>query len=57
MLLIVVAMIYDWRTRGRPHRVYVYGAVLTILTIALIIPLSETRLWMSAARIIQHLGG
>src|SRR5436853_604700 len=29
-LLIVVAMIYDWRTRGRPHHVYVYGG-LTLL--------------------------
>lgn len=27
ILLIVIAMVYDWRTRGRPDEVYVYGAV------------------------------
>ena len=26
-LLLVVAMIFDWRTRGRPHPVYVYGGM------------------------------
>jgi hypothetical protein len=25
-LMIGIAMVYDWRTRGRPHSAYVYGA-------------------------------
>ena len=57
ILLIIVAMIYDWRTRGRPHKVYVYGAVLTLLNFVLIVPLSNTRAWMSVARFLESLGG
>ena len=26
-LLLVVAIVHDWRTRGRPHPVYVYGGI------------------------------
>jgi hypothetical protein len=57
ILLIVVAMIYDWRTRRRPHKVYVYGAVLTVLNFVLIVPLSNTQAWMSVARFVESLGG
>lgn len=57
ILLIVVAMIYDWRTRGRPHKVYVYGAVLTVPNFVLIVPLSNTQAWMSVARFVESLGG
>lgn len=57
MLLIGAAMVYDWRTRGRPHKVYVYGAVLLVLNFILIVPLSSTPAWMTAARFIESLGG
>jgi hypothetical protein len=57
ILLIGVAMVYDWRTRGRPHKVYVYGAVLTVLNFVLIVPLSSTRAWMAIARYVESLGG
>jgi len=56
-LLIVVAMIYDWRTRGRPHVVYVYGAILVVLQTTLTVPFSGTAAWMSAARFLESLGG
>jgi hypothetical protein len=56
-LLIGVAMVYDWRTRGRPHKVYVYGAVLTVLNFVLIVPLSSTRAWVAIARYVESLGG
>ena len=56
-LLIVVAMIYDWRTRGRPHKVYVYGALLTVLNFVVIVPLSNTQTWMAIARFVESLGG
>ena len=56
-LLIVVAMIYDWRTRGRPHHVYVYGG-LTLLAVQLLtVPLSATETWMSIARFLEGLAG
>src|SRR4029450_7166113 len=29
-LLLVVAMVHDWRTRGRPHRVYVIGGIALV---------------------------
>jgi hypothetical protein len=39
-LLLVVAMIFDWRTRGRPHRVYVFGGAalvaVKLLTLTLV---------------------
>jgi hypothetical protein len=57
ILLIVIAMAYDWRTRGRPHRVYVYGAVLTALNFVVIVPLANTQAWMSVARFVESLGG
>jgi hypothetical protein len=56
-LLIVVAMIYDWRTRGPPHQVYVYGG-LTILAVQLLtVPVSMTQTWMSIARFLEGLAG
>ena len=56
-LLIVVAMVYDWRTRGRPHKVYVYGGLLVLLEAFLVVPISGTQAWMNTARFLQHLAG
>ena len=44
-LLIVAAMIFDWRTRGRPHRVYVIGGALLLALQLLRLPLSATVTW------------
>ncbi len=48
-LLLVVAMIYDWRTRGRPHSVYVLGTVVLVLLKFLNVPLSATPAWHAFA--------
>jgi hypothetical protein len=56
-LLIIVAIVYDWRTRGRPHEVYIYGGVLVLLETFLVVPISGSQAWMNAARSLQHLGG
>jgi hypothetical protein len=48
-LLLVVAMIFDWRTRGRPHTVYVLGGAVLVLIEVLNVPLSETHAWHSFA--------
>jgi hypothetical protein len=56
-LLIVVAMVYDWRTRGRPHKVYVYGGLLVLLETFLVVPISGTQAWMSFANSLEHLCG
>jgi hypothetical protein len=46
-LLLVVAMIFDWRTRGRPHRVYVVGGAVLVAIKLLALPVSATPLWHS----------
>jgi len=56
-LLVVVAMLYDWRTRGRPHPVYVAGLPALVLIQVLVVPISTTSVWMSVARGIEGLAG
>jgi hypothetical protein len=48
-LLLVVAIVFDWRTRGRPHPVYVYGGIALIAVKVLNWPISVTPLWHSFA--------
>jgi hypothetical protein len=46
-LILIAGMIYDWRTRGRPHPAYVIGLV-TILGVALLGPaLTATHGWVA----------
>jgi hypothetical protein len=46
-LLIVVGMIYDWRTRGRVHRVYWIAGAVTLAVQLLRAPLSQTTAWLT----------
>ena len=48
-LLLVAAMVFDWRTRGRPHPVYVYGGIALIAVKLLNWPISATPFWHSFA--------
>lgn len=48
-LLLAVAVVHDWRTRGRPHRVYVIGGVALVAIKLLNWPVSETAAWRSLA--------
>ena len=48
-LLLVVAMVFDWRTRGRVHPVYVYGGIALIALKVLNWPISMTPLWHAFA--------
>lgn len=56
-LLIAVAMVFDWRTRGRPHQVYVIGGAILVAVKVLQIPLSATPLWHSIASWLLSLAG
>jgi hypothetical protein len=56
-LLIVVAIIYDWRKRGRPHHVYVYGGLTLLADQLLTVPVSATDTWMTIARFLEGLAG
>ena len=48
-LLLVVAIVVDWRTRGRPHPVYVWGGLALVAVKVLNLPLSTTAFWHSMA--------
>lgn len=44
-LLLVVAIVYDWRTRGRPHAVYIYGGIVLVALKLLNLPISMSSGW------------
>ncbi|MBN8991228.1 MAG: hypothetical protein J0H42_23520 [Rhizobiales bacterium] len=48
-LLLVVAIVHDWRTHGRPHPVYVYGGTALIAVKLLNWPISVSSFWHSFA--------
>ena len=48
-LLLVVAIVHDWRTRGRLHPVYIYGGAALIAVKLLNWPISTTSFWHSFA--------
>lgn len=56
-LLIVAGMVYDWRTRGRPHPVYVIGLAVNLGVQLLCVPLAGTAAWMAIARAVESLAG
>jgi hypothetical protein len=56
-ILLVVAIVHDWRTRGKPHPVYIFGG-LALLTMQLTAPLvGNTDGWRSVAAWIGSWGG
>lgn len=48
-LLLVVAMVRDWRTMGRVHPVYIYGTLAMLAVKVLNWPISETAPWHAFA--------
>jgi hypothetical protein len=54
-LLIVAAMIHDWRTRGRPHRAYVIAGACTLVVQLVRVPLSATPTWRAIIEWLQRL--
>jgi hypothetical protein len=56
-LFIIVAMIHDWRSRGRPHSVYVLGGLVILAQQVLTVPFANTTIWMSIAQAFQKLSG
>ncbi len=56
-LLIVAAIIHDWRTRGRPHPVYLAGGAILVAVQLLSVPISTTPTWMAIARWVESLAG
>jgi hypothetical protein len=56
-LLLVAAIVYDWRTRGRPHPVYLIGGALLLANQLLAVPISATPAWTAIATWVQSLAG
>jgi hypothetical protein len=56
-LFIVVALVRDWRTRGRPHPVYVYGGAVLLVQQMLTVPFAATSTWMSIVKAFESLAG
>jgi len=48
-LLLVVAIVFDWRSHGRPHPVYVYGGLALVAIKLLNWPISATPAWHALA--------
>lgn len=56
-LLILVAIAYDWRTRGRPHPVWLIGGAVSLLLILTAVPVSGSDTWQTIATALGHLAG
>jgi len=56
-LLLIVAILHDWRSRGRPHAVYVWGGGVFLGVMLLRIPISTTPAWQAIATALTRLAG
>jgi hypothetical protein len=56
-LLIVPALIHDWRTRGRIHPVYMIAVPILILVPLAVMPISDTAAWHAFAKGFAALAG
>lgn len=56
-LFIAVAIVRDWRTRGRPHPTYLYGGLVVVAQQLLTVPFAATSIWMSIATAFEKLAG
>lgn len=53
-LLVVAGMLYDWRTRGKPHSAYVIGLAVSVAVMLLRTPLSVTPAWLDFTRFLAE---
>lgn len=56
-LLLVVALLHDWRSRGRPHPVYLVCGPLLVAEQLLAVPISHSSSWVAIAAWVQSLAG
>lgn len=56
-LFILAGIVYDWRTRGRPHPAWLAGAAVMTAVIILRVPLSNTSAWLAFADFLAHFAG
>ena len=51
-LFLLVAVIYDLFSRGRVHRVYLWGGALLVMSVPLRLAISKTGAWLAVARFL-----
>jgi hypothetical protein len=51
---VLIGMIHDWRTRGRPHAAYVVGGVILVAVQMLRVPMSTTQSWYTFANLLAR---
>jgi hypothetical protein len=56
-VFILAGVIYDWKTRGRPHPTWLIGAVVIAVALVLRAPIGDTALWKSFADASAHIAG
>lgn len=54
---ILAGILYDWKTRGRPHSAWLIGAAVIITALFLRAPISNTHLWNGFAEASAHIAG
>jgi hypothetical protein len=55
--VIILAMMFDWRTRGRPHPAYLWGLGVTLAVQLLRAPVSQTDGWAAFAGFLARFAG
>lgn len=55
--LVIAGILYDWRTRGRPHPAWLIGGALIAANAVLRIPISGTPAWLHFADAMAHFVG
>ncbi|MEO6408255.1 MAG: hypothetical protein ABIO45_05825 [Burkholderiaceae bacterium] len=56
-LAIVAGIVHDWRTRGRPHPVYLWGGAVLLAVQIGTVPVGASATWLAIARWVESLAG
>ena len=54
--LLIAAIVYDWRTRGRPHRIYVIGGLCLVGSQLLRPVIAQTAAWQTVTSTLRAFG-
>jgi predicted membrane protein len=55
-LLIVAAMAYDWRSRGRPHPAYLIAGAVLLFVQVIRVPLGYSPQWIEFTHFLDGFG-
>ncbi|MGZ3377972.1 MAG: hypothetical protein ACXU8S_15365 [Phenylobacterium sp.] len=56
-IILLIAMTYDWRTRGRPHPVYLIGGAILLIQQLTVVQVGHSALWQAVATWIGKMAG